>query len=83
MSQHGAIVSQRSMGTSPVQLAVIGAIRRARKKHPHYGPSYRELADDLGVTVNDVAQKVSRLVRDGLVAVDSGIARSIRELDDA
>ena len=61
---------------------VVKAIRQARNRHPAYGPSYRELAAALNVSVNDVAEKVSRLVRDGVLEIDRGIARSLRVAGD-
>lgn len=72
------IAASRTHGTSKVQRAVVAAIRRARKRNPHYGPSVRELADDLGVATTDVWQKLARLKRDGLVTWEDGIPRTIR-----
>lgn len=72
------IASENGTGTTPEQMAVVYAIRRARMRHPGAGPSYRELADDLGVNINDIVQKVARLRRDGLVTWDEGVSRSIR-----
>lgn len=82
MSQHQRILETPSVGTTLGQEAVVRAIRKARSRHPWYGPSYREIADELGVTVNDVAQKVSRLLRDGRVKIDHGVARSLRVVDE-
>lgn len=72
------IAASRTQGTSKGQRAVVAAIRRARKSHPHYGPSVRELAYDLGVAPTDVWQKLARLKRDGLVTWEDGIPRTIR-----
>ncbi len=76
------IATARSAGTTHAQLDVVQAIRRLRERHPGYGPSYRELADELGVRINDVVQKIARLERDGLVERVPGIARSLSVVGD-
>lgn len=78
MSISERIARSRSQGTSAGQLAVMNAIIRARRKHPEYGPSVRELAKDMGTAVTDVWQKLARLKRDGLVTWVDGIPRTIR-----
>lgn len=83
MTQHCRILATPSAGTTREQMAVVYAIRRARNRHPGCGPSLRELANDLGLSLNDVSQKVSRLLRDGLVTRDDGVPRSLRVVEDA
>jgi DNA-binding MarR family transcriptional regulator len=78
MSVYGKVLAARSEGTSAEQFAVVVAIRRARNLHPAYGPSIAELAAAIGSTKTDVYQKLMRLRRDGLVAWEDRIARSIR-----
>jgi DNA-binding MarR family transcriptional regulator len=81
MTIYSRIARSKTQGTSSAQRAVVAAIRRARKMHPHYGPSVRELADDLDVATTDVWQKLVRLRRDGLVAWEDGIPRTIRVVE--
>lgn len=76
------IASAKSEGTSDEQRAVLDAVRHFRKLHPHYGPSFRELARHLGVGLTDVWQKLTRLRRDGLVAWDDGVSRSIHVVEE-
>jgi SOS-response transcriptional repressor LexA len=71
-------MSGRPQGTTARQLAVVEAIREARRRHPAYGPSIREIAAAVGTSTNDVASKIARLERDGVVVRDLGVARSIR-----
>lgn len=78
MNTYARIAASKSDGTTAEQMAVVHCIRRCRNRHRHYGPSVRELADELGVAVADVYQKLVRLRRDGLVEWDCGIPRSIR-----
>lgn len=77
MSIYDKIATTRSEGTSREQMAVVYAVRRLRNRHPGYGPSIKELSVELGVSLNDVYQKLVRLRRDGRVTWDDGIARSI------
>lgn len=77
------ISSAKSEGTSNEQRAVLDAVRHFRRLHPHYGPSVRELARHLGVGLTDVWQKLTRLRRDGLVAWDDGVSRSIHVVEEA
>ena len=72
-----SIRSARSAGTTPKQRAVLTAIVELTAARG-YPPSIREIADHLGVNVNDVHQKLVRLQRDGLVEWDPGVCRSLR-----
>ena len=65
--------------TAP-QLALLHAIEARIAAHG-YSPSLRELADDLGVCVNDVKQKLRILRRDGLVTFVAGQARTVRVVE--
>lgn len=65
--------------TAP-QLALLGAIKARIDAHG-YSPSLRELADDLGVCVNDVKCKLKRLRREGLVTFVDGQARTVRVVE--
>lgn len=78
MSVREMIANAKSEGTSAEQMDVVYAIRRCRNRHPHYGPSVRELSVELSRNATDVYQKLSRLRRDGLVEWDENVARSIR-----
>jgi SOS-response transcriptional repressor LexA len=64
--------------TTTRQQQVVDAILEARARHPSYGPSFREIAMAIGTSVNDVAEKCRRLKRDGVIAWEPGIARSLR-----
>lgn len=70
----------RSAGTTPKQRAVLAAIvyLTAARRYP---PSIRGIAGHLGVNVNDVYQKLVRLERDGLVARDRNVCRSVRVVE--
>ena len=70
----------RSAGTTAKQRAVMDAIVEltAARRYP---PSIRDLANRFNVNVNDVHQKVTRLQRDGLVAWDPGVCRSLRVVE--
>ena len=82
MTSSQRIAKSASQGTTREQRVVLQAIRRARNLHPAYGPSIAELAGVCRVNVNDTYQKLLRLRRDGLVAWDDGVARSIRLVDE-
>lgn len=82
MSIYDSIATARSEGTTREQMAVVDAIRRCRQRHPHYGPSVRELSGEIGTATTDVYQKLARLRRDGLVEWDESVARSIRVVGD-
>ena len=67
----------RSAGTTPKQRAVLAAIVELTAARG-YPPSIRNLADHLGVNVNDVYQKIVRLKRDEMLDGDPGVCRSLR-----
>lgn len=71
------LVAAANYGATDPQLDLLRAIQ-ARIDANGYSPSLRELADDLGVCVNDVAQKLRLLRRDGLVTYVDGQARTVR-----
>lgn len=72
-----SIREARSAGTTPKQAQVLAAISDLTAAHG-YPPSIRRIARHLGVTVNDVYQKLVRLERDGAITKDAGECRSIR-----
>jgi repressor LexA len=72
----------RSAGTTAKQRAVMDAIVELTAARG-YPPSIRDLANHFGVNVNDVYQKITRLHRDGLVAWDPGVCRSLRVVEVA
>lgn len=65
--------------TAP-QIALVRAIE-ARIAANGYSPSVRELADDLGTCTNDVAGKLRRLRRDGVVTFVDRQARTVRVVE--
>lgn len=67
----------RSWGVTEPQLGLLRAIK-ARIDANGYSPSFRELADDMGVCVNDVQGKLARLRRRGLVTFAARQARTVR-----
>lgn len=71
---------RRPHGTTDAQRRLLAAIRE-RWASRGYAPSYRELADDLGVGINDVRQKLVRLRRDGLVEFEDGVCRTVRVVE--
>jgi len=67
-----------TVGITTRQQQVVDAILKARARHPSYGPTFREIATAIGTSVNDVVEKCRRLKRDGVIAWEPGIARSLR-----
>lgn len=57
--------------------AILTVIRAYRQEHG-YSPTMREIADRVGITaVSAVSFHLSRLIEDGKITMDPGIARSI------
>lgn len=71
---------RRPHGTTDAQRVLLAAIR-ARWAARGYAPTYRELADDIGTSLNDVKQKLVRLQRDGLVEFEAGLSRTVRVVE--
>ena len=67
---------------SPRQAELLEAIRR-RQTATGYSPSIRELCSELGVTNNDVMQKLVYLRRKGWVEWQPHLARTITLLGEA
>lgn len=67
-------------GTTDAQRVLLAAIR-ARWAARGYAPTYRELAHDIGTSLNDVKQKLVRLQRDGLVEFEPGLSRTVRVVE--
>lgn len=71
------IHAARSYGTTDRQMAVVAAIAEwlAARGYP---PTVRELSRTMGISTNDVFQKLVRLRRDGVVDWDDGKCRTLR-----
>ena len=55
---------------------IVSFVTSYRREH-HYGPSYREIADEVGVALSTVANIIGRLVDEGRLSHVSRIPRTV------
>lgn len=72
------IAGAKSIGTTVRQRELVDAIKRLTADADGLPPTVRELAIEIGRNVSDVAQKLERLRRDGVVSWRPGKARTLR-----
>jgi SOS-response transcriptional repressor LexA len=77
-----SILAARSQGTTTAQRQLLEVFRSLRDSQG-YAPTFREMADEIGVNVGDVSAKMWRLRRDGVVDWHDGKARTIRIVRDS
>jgi SOS-response transcriptional repressor LexA len=49
-------------------------------KSTGYGPSYRQIETELGISAGSAVKSVATLAERGLISVEPGVARSIRPI---
>lgn len=68
----------KSAGTTAKQRELVEVIRRMTADAGGLPPTVRELSAETGTNISDVAQKLERMRRDGVVSWRRGKARTLR-----
>lgn len=72
----------KSAGTTAKQLELVAVIRRMTAEADGLPPTVREISAETGTNISDVAQKLERMRRDGVVSWRPGKARTLRIVGD-